>query len=439
MATATAPRRDSRLPLLPPGNALARAALLALLLAAVELLLGALIAPAIAPGRAEALPAILLRPWIAILLVLLVAPSPVRVRTAAYLLFLIAAGASEALQLRLLGNRAPWAEMARGWVAGSLVFALVDIVLQLARRRLGRRGLLAAALTASLLFAIPQVLRPYRAIADPAERPAPAGKRPPLLLMTALPLVWGEGGAFDPNSRPAASYRLLQQEFVVRPIDTLDPEGLAAAKLLLLAQPRWLAPAELVALDAWVRDGGRLLVLTDPVLEWPSELPLGDVRRAPPVGLLKPLLDHWGVGLEPDSRISLSAVEDGRLLTMRRPGRFAVGEGGCRAMRSWLVSCRVGEGRAILIADADLMRDDLWIASGEGGEARSRRLADNPLVVGDLLDALAGVARERTRAPVAWIAPAADAGAALALALLPIGIGTVAIVLARLRRRRATR
>src|SRR5687768_13728407 len=121
MATATAPRRDNRLPLPPPGNALARAAFIALLLAAAELLLGAVIAPAIAPGRAEALPAVLLRPWIAILLVLLVAPSPVRVRAAAYLLFLFAAGASEALQMWLLGNRAPWAEMARGWVAGGLI------------------------------------------------------------------------------------------------------------------------------------------------------------------------------------------------------------------------------------------------------------------------------------------------------------------------------
>ena len=39
-------------------------------------------------------------------------------------------------------------------------------------------------------------------------------------------------------------------------------------------------------------------ILTDPVLVWPSELALSDIRRPPPVGLLGPLLTHWGLRLE---------------------------------------------------------------------------------------------------------------------------------------------
>ena len=122
---------------------------------------------------------------------------------------------------------------------------------------------------------------------------------PDLMLMTALPLIWGEGGAFDPASRPQLSYKQLQREFRVRPLDVLDEAGLASGRLLLLAQPRVLAPVELVALDAWVRGGGRALILTDPLLLWPSALPIGDVRRPPAIGLLGPLLAHWGLALDP--------------------------------------------------------------------------------------------------------------------------------------------
>ena len=44
-----------------------------------------------------------------------------------------------------------------------------------------------------------------------------------------------------------------------------------------LAQPA----EDLVALDDWVRGGGRVLLLADPMLEWPSKRPLGDPLRPP--------------------------------------------------------------------------------------------------------------------------------------------------------------
>ena len=143
---------------------------------------------------------------------------------------------------------------------------------------------------------------------------------------------------------------------------------LAEGKLLLLAQPRVLDPHELVALDSWVRGGGRVLILTDPLLVWPSALPLGDIRRAPPVGLLGPLLDHWGLELGPSGLTGLvtddqPAAGTGRL-TMIAPGRFLVTGADCRRTKLYLASCRLGQGRALLVADADLLHDSAWAGPG---------------------------------------------------------------------------
>jgi hypothetical protein len=262
-----------------------------------------------------------------------------------------------------------------------------------------------------------------------AQRGPPA--RPELLVMTALPIVWGEKGAFDPGSRPAALYRALQQEFAVRPLDTLGEADLARSRLLLLAQPRWLSPAELAALDLWVRRGGAALILTDPNLEWPSDLPLGDVRRPPPVGLLGPLLGHWGLRLEEGKADPKERFDKGRRLAMDRPGRFTATGKACRVVRSYQAECRIGKGRAILLADADLMRDSLWLEPQRDGGAGQKRVADNPLVVAELLDALAGIERAR---------PGDEAGPGPALPrsllLFVIGFAVVAASLLLARRQK---
>ena len=51
--------------------------------------------------------------------------------------------------------------------------------------------------------------------------------------------------------------------------------------LLLAAQPQALTAERLVALDDWVRAGGRLVLLADPSLRWESSRPLGDRFRPP--------------------------------------------------------------------------------------------------------------------------------------------------------------
>lgn len=84
-----------------------------------------------------------------------------------------------------------------------------------------------------------------------------------------------------------------------RPLDRIDITSLRGISALVIAQPRLLQPAELVALDDWLRRGGRAVIFADPLLLWPSALPLGDPRRPPLTSLLDPLMAHWGLRLEP--------------------------------------------------------------------------------------------------------------------------------------------
>lgn len=306
----------------------------------------------------------------------------------------------------------------------------------MARAALSAARALAAGLLLSLMSGGAQ---PYEAVlghrAAAQAAPASAAPKPDLMLFTGLPIIWGEGGAFDPRSRPSASYKMLQAEFRVRPLDVLDEPSLASGRLLLLAQPRALAPEELVALDGWVRRGGRVLILTDPQLVWPSELPLGDIRRAPAIGLLDPLLTHWGVRPERGGQdIVVRDLPGGRRLRMAAPGRFVATKPACATADGLWARCRLGAGEALLLADADLMNDALWV--GEGGDTSwSDRAADNPLVVADRLDALAGIERERVAPHIDWASDGADRPRAWLVAGVVLLLGAAAAAtLVRLRR-----
>jgi hypothetical protein len=387
-------------------------------------------------GRAEALLFFAFRPWLLLVASALVAGWTWRRRAAFYLLALAVAGLAESLFLAALGGR-PWLEMLRGWAAGLALVLAVDLLVQLGRRLGGRTGRWTAAALAALVMLVPGGLRPYEFLAIGPVELASAVDRPPLLMMTGLPLIWGESGPFDPSSRPAAAYSALQREFAIRPIDYLDARGLAGVPLLLLAQPRLLEPRELVALDAWIRAGGRTLILADPDLAWPSRLPAGDPRRPPPISQLSPLLEHWGLRLRAgEARPIVVAHLDGRgetrRLVLAAPGRLEA-SGPCRlGSQPWLAACRIGDGRAMVVADADLLRDDLWTAPSPRGTARHARLADNPLVVADWLDRLAGVERERAERAVQWRDVSASRALALILAILPIlGLSAAARALRR--------
>ena len=393
--------------------------------AAAELAAGLLIGRLFEWGRAEALLFFAFRPWLLIVAALLVARFGWRRRLTFYVAALAVAGLCESLLLLELGGD-PWAEMLRGWAAGAMAAAVIDLLVQLGRRLGGRIGQAVATGFAVLVLIVPGGTRPYEAVALGRTGSNPAVQKPPLLLMTTLPIVWGETGPFDPQSRPAAAYRALQDEYAVRPIDYLDPRTLSQGRLLLLAQPRALEPRELVAVDAWVRHGGRVLILADPDLLWPSRLPPGDVRRPPRVSRLAPLLLHWGLALEPgpERRLVVEPVRDRNLvrrLALASPGRFVALGNSCRlARREFLATCMIGRGQAWLVADADLLHDEMWVAPIPRGAERHARLADNPLVVAGWLDRLAEIERERAMPAVAWQRPGASRDRALLFAAGPI-------------------
>jgi hypothetical protein len=405
--------------------------------AAAELAAGLLIGRFFVAGKAEALLFFAFRPWLLLAAAALVARLPTARRAIFYSAALALASLCETVLLLALGGGSLWSEMLRGLAAGAGLAAVADLVLQLGRR-LGRRAGQAAAIGAlALLFVVPQGLRPYEALLLGGAA-SEAETKPEVLLMTALPIVWGEGGAFDPASRPSETFRYLQREFAVRPLDAIEPGPLERGRLMLLAQPRMLAPEELVTLDGWVRGGGRILILTDPQLVWPSRWPPGDVRRPPAAGLLAPLLGHWGLRLDPPAGDSvlieqLPGRNGARRVSLAAPGAFEAAGPACRlAGRPWLARCRIGRGEALVVADADLLHDPMWAGSGAGGSARHLRLADNPLLVADWLDALAGLRRDRVEGPVRWISPAADRTRALLLAALPLAIAFAAALTLRL-------
>jgi hypothetical protein len=397
------------------------------LLAWLELAGGLVLAPLDHAARAEATFFLIWRPWILILAAAAAGHWPQGRRILLYSATLAIAAAGETVLVLGLGAPDPWPEMLRGLALGIAAAAVADLAVQRLRRWRPRLGTLAAFLLLGALLALANGTRPYEAlVVGPTAPREAAGPKPPLLLMTALPIVWGEGGAFDPNSRPSETYRALEREFAVTPIDALEPATLRGRRLLLLAQPRLLAPEELVALDDWVRSGGRVLILTDPVLAAARALPLGDVRRPPDAGLLGPLLSHWGLELAPANSPEepfLFAGQDGaaRRLLVDSPGRLAVSGTLCRIVGRGLVArCAIGRGEALVVADADLLTDAAWAPAGPPrGHERHLRAADNPLIVADWLDGLAGLDRLRSDRSVAWVQPGRSKEKAMVFAALP--------------------
>jgi hypothetical protein len=187
------------------------------------------------------------------------------------------------------------------------------------------------------------------------QQRAHSGDRPPLLLLTSLPLVFSEQFSLHGGGSPAL--KALESRYRVVPISVTSPADLAKGRLLLMAHPLAQTAENLVALDDWVRGGGRVLLLADPMLEWPSERPLGDPLRPPPMFMDTGLLAHWGVRLAaPDRRGRALRRLAGFDVLTDSPGALS---GHCDISSDRLVArCGVGRGRVTIVADADLLDVD---------------------------------------------------------------------------------
>jgi hypothetical protein len=303
-------------------------------------------------------------------------------------------GAGALIALLLIERRViAWPSVAAVWALIALPPALL-ILLAATSMPLTGLAILAATLAATaaatlwaltrapstrwpMLAALFLILALGRWAAVPHDLPqAQPGPLPMAGVVTALPLygpalaVAEQGDPLSGAGRTSPLWQALARHRDLRPIDHVDAASLAPMKHLLLAQPRQLAPEELVALDAWVRRGGQALILADPLLHWPDPRPLGHPHRAPLTSLLDPLLAHWGLRLEPEQYPAESdpvvrhVLADGALLQLTGASRFtATGKSdvACRFEEDGLVAvCRVGKGQARLVADADWINDRLW-------------------------------------------------------------------------------
>jgi hypothetical protein len=182
--------------------------------------------------------------------------------------------------------------------------------------------------------------------------PITVGPKPTLLLLTSLPLIFNEEFSLQGGGSPAL--KALAARYKVTPISTTNAKELDGHKLLLMAHPLAQTAENLVDLDDWVRRGGRVLLLADPRLDWPSSRPLGDPLRPPPMFMDTGLLAHWGLTLDAPTELGPKMEKLGGYEVMTvSPGVLS---GHCAIDDDGLVAhCRIGKGRATVIADADLL------------------------------------------------------------------------------------
>lgn len=208
----------------------------------------------------------------------------------------------------------------------------------------------------------------------------------PLGLMTSLPIYWADGADFaallDEQAELPFVRGVLERDFSLSPIDQLvaEEEGVNSLEnldRLLIVQPRGLSPQDNVALDEWVRGGGRLLYVIDPMLSGEYAAPIGDPRHPPVIGLIPPVLPRWGLTVEPrdgePDQPYLIATPVGEVPAMfaGQIRRVDGGMGQCRVTDGALVAqCTVGAGRVTLVADATLFE------LVEGNKAQEQLILD---------------------------------------------------------------
>jgi hypothetical protein len=190
----------------------------------------------------------------------------------------------------------------------------------------------------------------------------------PIGLFTTLPILWSDNpdlsAALSAEDHPHWARIELAKRGKIEPLDVLSAISLDRIRRLVIAQPRVLMPAENVALDAWVRGGGQLLLLADPALTEDSAFALSDPRRPQAVVLLSPILARWGLELRiTDGQVLGEESRDvmGVAVPVNLPGHFVTqGQGNCKLWADGLaVTCKIGQGRVVALADATVLeRDD---------------------------------------------------------------------------------
>lgn len=198
--------------------------------------------------------------------------------------------------------------------------------------------------------------------------------RPTLFLLTSLPLLFPDDMRLDAEGPAVTS--ALEAEFRIDPVDL--PRQLPEGAILLAIQPRALPTDALVELDDWVRRGGRIVLLADPMLEWPSKRPLGDKLRPPMAFADTGLLTHWGLRLDaPDERGPKRRGKGDDEIVYVSAGTLVAAGKSCRIEGSGAIArCAIGKGKAIVVADADWLHEELVTDGGGQPDHQFRQLAE---------------------------------------------------------------
>ncbi|MFL0357327.1 hypothetical protein ACI5KX_12715 [Erythrobacter sp. GH1-10] len=195
-------------------------------------------------------------------------------------------------------------------------------------------------------------------------------------LMTSLPIYWPLDADMEDiasgNAEMPWQRRILESRYELVPLDTLSPipalspdepdtDPLAGLERLAVIQPRGLSPADNVALDDWVREGGQLLLVLDPMLTGDYDAPLGDPKRPVDTALIPPVVGRWGltISFDPDGqyeRRPLKVDEETFSIFAAITGRIEVvapDSASCELRAQNIVAqCKVGAGHVTLMADA---------------------------------------------------------------------------------------
>lgn len=234
-----------------------------------------------------------------------------------------------------------------------------------------------ALLTLALALAGAAGCKPASAPPPPAAEASASPDAQPveaLGLMSSLPLYWPLGTGIEAlaagNAAVPWQRAALDRGYRLEPLDTLSPipglrpgapevDPLAGLTRLAVIQPRGLSPLDNVALDEWVRGGGRLLLVLDPALTGDYDIPLGDPRRPADTALIPPVVARWGMGVRFDEAQQVAAGAR-RLGTATLPLAVAgevvltdAADTDCEVVAEGAAArCRVGAGQVTLIADA---------------------------------------------------------------------------------------
>lgn len=230
-----------------------------------------------------------------------------------------------------------------------------------ARSYLGRAGLV---VLGALACAVPVA-------AQDASLPEP---RPALALMGTVPIFWGEAQGFadllDASEAGHWARAVLERDYTLVAADYLSATALAPHRFLLLAQPRAFSAEENLALDAWVREGGKVLLFADPMMTGHSRFGLGDRRRPQDVALLSPILTHWGLDLVFDESAAPGLQwhdAGGWNLPVNLPGQLHLADAGTcgaepapgavspAASAILIARCSLGQGEALIVADGAIL------------------------------------------------------------------------------------